>query len=54
MKKSIVINSMSVDNLYGIVVKTWDLNEEGKEINIKSITKINQTWEQVMEIINSL
>jgi hypothetical protein len=54
MKKSVIINSMPNDNLFGIVIKTWDLDIDGNPINVVSQTKINQTWIQVLEIVNSL
>jgi hypothetical protein len=54
MKKSIVVNSMNDTNLFAIVIKTWDLDIDSNPINILSQTKINQTWEQVIEKINNL
>jgi len=54
MKKSVVINSIPSTNLYGIVVKTWETDQDGNEINVNVIHKTNQTWDEVLVIVNSL
>jgi hypothetical protein len=38
MKYSIIINNIT-DNLYAVVLKVWELDKEGNQINVKSLTK---------------
>jgi hypothetical protein len=47
-KYSIIKNEIGND-LYALVLKSWLLDEEGKEIDIKSIVKSGLTFEQCNE-----
>jgi hypothetical protein len=38
MKYSIIINNIT-DNLYAVVLKVWELDKEGNQINVKSEIK---------------
>ena len=38
MKYSIIINNIT-DNLYAVVLKVWDVDSEGNQINVKSEIK---------------
>jgi hypothetical protein len=38
MKYSIIINNIT-DNLYAVVLKSWELDKDGNQINVNSITK---------------
>lgn len=47
-KYSIIKNHIGND-LYALVLKSWLLDEEGKEIDVKSIVKSGLTLEQCNE-----
>jgi hypothetical protein len=53
MKHSIVVNHIQND-LYALVIRSWELDEEGNQINVVSLTKTNLTFNEVLEKINSL
>jgi hypothetical protein len=38
MKYSIIINNIT-DNLYAVVLKSWELDKDGNQINVNSLTK---------------
>lgn len=52
MNKNIVIYSQN--EIYSLVIRTWDEDENGQPINVKSLTEINLTWEQVIKKINQI
>lgn len=47
VKYSIVINCIK-DDIYALVLKSWELDVNGNQINVKSVTKSNLTIEQAM------
>jgi hypothetical protein len=54
MKKySIVINHIQND-LYALIVRSWELDEEGNQINVNGYTLTNLTFNQVVEKINDI
>lgn len=48
MKYSIIINNIT-DNLYAVVLKAWDLDSEGNQVNVKSLTKAGIPLAEAME-----
>jgi hypothetical protein len=48
MKYSIIINNIT-DNLYAVVMKVWELDKEGNQINVKSLTKAGIPLAEAME-----
>lgn len=46
-KYSIVINCIR-DDVYALVLRSWELDAEGQQINVQSVTKSNLTLEQAM------
>jgi hypothetical protein len=48
MKYSIIINNIT-DNLYAVVLKVWELDKEGNQINVKSLTKAGIPLAEAME-----
>jgi hypothetical protein len=53
MKKfSIIINHLSND-LYAIVLKSFELNENNEEINVDSLVQSNKTLEECLLLQNN-
>ncbi len=49
MKYSLILNHISND-LYAVVMKSWELNEDGEQINITSKTKVGLTLQQAIDL----
>lgn len=48
MKYSIIINNISA-NLYAVVLKAWNLDGEGNQVDVKSLTKAGIPLTEAME-----
>lgn len=49
MKYSLILNYIGND-LYAVVMKSWELNEDGEQINITSKTKVGLTLQQAIDL----
>ena len=49
MKYSLIINYIG-NNQYAIVMKSWELNEDGEQINITSKNKAGLTLQQAIDL----
>lgn len=52
MNKSIIVAPQN--GMYSLVIRIWDEDEDKNQINVKSLTEINLTWEQVITKINQI
>jgi hypothetical protein len=49
MKYSLILNHIEND-LYAVVMKSWELNEDGEQINITSKSKVGLTLQQAIDL----
>jgi hypothetical protein len=49
MKYSIIISNIT-NTLYACVLKSWQLDKEGKQINLNSETKSGVTLEEALQL----
>lgn len=49
MKYSLILNHIGND-LYAVVMKSWELNEDGEQINITSKSKVGLTLQQAIDL----
>jgi len=49
MKYSLILNHISND-LYAVVMKSWELNEDGEQINITSKSNAGLTLQQAIDL----
>ncbi len=52
MKYSIIINN-NTDNLYAVVLKAWDLDSEGNQINVRSEIKTGIRLQDALDLITN-
>lgn len=50
MKKFTIIKSYSGNNLYSLVLKSWEVDQGGKEINVDGLNITKETLNKVDEI----
>ena len=49
MKYSLILNHIGND-LYAVVMKSWELNEDGEQINITSKSNVGLTLQQAIDL----
>lgn len=49
MKYSLILNHIGND-LYAVVMKSWELNEDGEQINITSKNNVGLTLQQAIDL----
>jgi hypothetical protein len=49
MKYSLIINYIGNDQ-YAVVMKSWELNEDGEQINITSKSNVGLTLQQAIDL----
>ena len=50
MRYFTIIKSYAGNNLYSLVLKSWEVGQDGKEINIDGLIITNKTLNEVDEI----
>jgi hypothetical protein len=50
MKKYTIIISHTSKDMYAVVLKSFELNEDGNEVNVHSYSKSNKTLQECLTI----